>query len=146
LGLLKLLMDDSILSMMDGIDNCSDAWDALQDLFASTTAANIMQLKQQFNAFSMKGKESIAAYMQRARTLQFEMSAAEVQVTDADLIMTILQGLPTEYEMIKTIIVNTEPLPTFNTVLGRLLRALCRKGLVLPTLSRLGRLRNQLRP
>ena len=122
LGLLKLLMDDSILSMMDGIDNCSDAWDALQDLFASTTAANIMQLKKQFNSFSMKGKESIAAYMQRARKLQFEMSAAEVQVTDADLMMTILQGLPTEYGMIKTIIVNTEPLPTYNTVLGRLLR------------------------
>jgi hypothetical protein len=99
LGLIKLLMDDSILSMLNGIDNCRDAWDTLVDLFASTSAANIMQLKRQYSSFIMKGKESIAAYMQRARKLQYEMSAADVDVSDSDLIMTILQGLPSAYDM-----------------------------------------------
>jgi hypothetical protein len=81
-----------------------------------------MQLKKQLTMFNMDGKESVAAYMQRARKLQFELAAADVQVTDADLIMTILQGLPPDYEMIKTIIINTDPLPQYATVLGKLLR------------------------
>ncbi len=105
LGLLKLHMNDSILGILNEIDNCSDAWDTLQELFASTSAANIMQLKRQLTSFSMQGKESIAMYMTRARKLQFELAAAEVQVTDSDLIMTLLQGLPSDYDTTKTIIV-----------------------------------------
>jgi ribonuclease HI len=122
LGQLKLYMDDSILGILNNINNCRDAWDTLLDLFASTAAANVMQLKRQLTAFSLKGKEDIAAYMQRARRLQFELEAAEVEIREEDLIMTIMAGLPSDYDTIRTIILNTEPLPAYPTVLSRLLR------------------------
>ena len=81
-----------------------------------------MQLKRQLTSFNMQGKESVAMYMTHARKQQFELAAEEVQVTDSDLIMTILQGLPPDYDTIETIIVSTEQLPPFNTVLNRLSR------------------------
>jgi hypothetical protein len=44
LGLIKLYMDSSMLSMMNGIDNCADAWDALQNLFIAWQLVNLHSL------------------------------------------------------------------------------------------------------
>jgi hypothetical protein len=102
LGLIKLHMDDSIIGVMSGIDNCRDAWTALENLFASTSSANVMQLKRQLNTLSLKGRETVAAYMQRGKKLQLELQAANSAITDADLIQALLQGVPPSYDMIKS--------------------------------------------
>lgn len=92
LGLIQLLMDDTMLSVTHDIDNCKDAWDAyaLTALFASQSTANALQLKRKHNNLSMKGKESVASYFQRGRKLQFELDAADVAVEDSELVICLL--------------------------------------------------------
>jgi len=121
LGLMKTMMDSSMLSVVSAAADCATGWTALNALFAATSTAKAMQLKQQLNTLSKKGKEEAAMYFQRGKQLQAELDTAGVTVIDRDLLMSLLQGLPTDYTTISQIIMATDPLPDFATVLSRVL-------------------------
>lgn len=94
------------------------AWEALTQLF--TVTANSMQLKKRLNSLVMQPKNNTTAYFTRVRRLQQELSEANTAITDNELVVSLLAGLPQEFATIRTVLTASDE-ATDATVLSRLL-------------------------
>ncbi|XP_070668232.1 uncharacterized protein [Malus domestica] len=82
-------IEDDAMEHVVGCKTSHEAWKCLQERFASV---------------SMKGGESIDKFLMRLKGIRDQLLSAGEKVTDNDLIIAVLSGLPADFEMIKTVI------------------------------------------
>jgi hypothetical protein len=78
-------------------------WDHFADIYHRQSVARILQLRQQLTQLRM-GSESVTQYISRAQALQGQLAIAGHELSDADLFLAILAGLPESYATIRTVI------------------------------------------
>jgi hypothetical protein len=129
-GILTMCVMDQHLSTIEASPTARAAWDALAALYQQRSAASVLTLRREFNALEKKSNESISHYIARARSLADQLAAAGQPPADADLALVVLGGLPTSYNIVKTVIENATELPSLADIQAKLM--LTEKSVIRP--------------
>jgi transposase InsO family protein len=119
-GLLGQYVGREFLRLVDKASDAKAAWDQLKERFEQANTANAVHLQQQFTELQMEGGESITQYIDRALTLTDNLEATGNKVSDTQLAVQLLKGLPEQYDTIKKIITYADKLPDLTTIQQKL--------------------------
>ncbi|CAN6697149.1 unnamed protein product [Malus baccata var. baccata] len=98
-----LTPDDDAIEHVVGCKTACEAWTALQDRYMLVSKASVNHLKAELHTMQ-KGGDTIDKYLLRLKALKDQLQAAGEKVNDNDLIIAALTGLPSDYDMIRTVI------------------------------------------
>ncbi|KAB2605723.1 hypothetical protein D8674_005440 [Pyrus ussuriensis x Pyrus communis] len=84
-----------------------EAWSIFQDIFTAVSKSIINMLKIEFQTLQ-KGTDSIDKFLSRLKFIRDQLIAAGEVVSDNDMIIAALAGLPREYAIIWTVILARE--------------------------------------
>ena len=93
---------DQHLSMVMGSATAKAAWDALKGVFAAQGSARKLALKRELNTLRMDEEECSSSFVTRAKDLSASLVAAGYTLPEEELVMSILAGLPEEFDMLVT--------------------------------------------
>ena len=124
---ISITVSDSMIGHIQDANSPKEVWDALADLFETSTKARKLQLKQQLNEVK-KGSLSINDYVLKIRGLTDQLGSIGVVVDDDDLLLVTLQGLGKEYKPFETSIAVRDTFPTFNELIPLLVSEEMRLG------------------
>ncbi|XP_059281282.1 uncharacterized protein LOC132034976 [Lycium ferocissimum] len=71
------------------------------------------QLKMQFRSTRKGDDETIESYVKRLKSIADSLAAMGLPISDWDMVLQLLAGLPSEYEPLRKIIASKWPHPTF---------------------------------
>ncbi|CAL5350299.1 unnamed protein product [Camellia sinensis] len=100
---LIVTLTPSIYSSILHPKHSTELWFALEKQFTSLSRSHIHQLKNKLSAVSKKTK-SMEVYLQEIKDLVDQLALACSPICDEDLILLVLNGLPEEYNALKTTI------------------------------------------
>ena len=95
-------------------DGCA-AWRALCEQFKSTERPRVQRTMKKLMSHRMEVNETISDYLLRAEELQMDLREVEEAVSDQMYTAIILQGLPSEYDSIVTLL-NFGERKTYDTI------------------------------
>jgi len=121
LSLLLLNVKDHHLLTLASCETPKQAWDVLHSMYQASNVAKQMQLRKELNSLTKHATESLTLYVSGARGLWSSMSSAGIVVTERDVVMALLAGLPAEYETTVEVIMASGADLMFAAVLPRLL-------------------------
>ncbi|BBH08832.1 hypothetical protein Prudu_021148 [Prunus dulcis] len=104
LSLLIATLSDEAIEYVIGTKTARDAWLGLSDRYASVSRARINHLKTELQT-AQKAGDSIERFLLRLKTVRDQLVQAGVKVSDDDFMIATLNGLPQEYDMIKTVLI-----------------------------------------
>lgn len=122
LSLLMATLDEDIVDVIIGCSTSRQAWLALQERFSTVSRVNIMQLKTELQTLR-KGGETVEKYLQRVKNARDQLFSVGVTIPDEDIIIVILNGLPDEYTIVRTVIEGRENPITLRDLRSQLLAA-----------------------
>jgi hypothetical protein len=124
LALIGLSVEDYHLATVGNAASAKAAWEALKNLYAQQSMALVVDLKRSLGDLRLKQGESITEYIGRAVEIQSQLQAAGHTLSDQDLILQVLCGLPDEYRIVSTIMENSDSQqqPSLSVVRSKLLR------------------------
>lgn len=93
---LNSTFSENVLPYVVGLHTSKAVWDALEERYASLSRSHIIRLKKQLQT-TKKGTSSMQDYLQRIKHLADKLAACAAPVSEDDLILHILDGLPSEY-------------------------------------------------
>ena len=105
--------DPNVLQVISS-DNCTakNLWDNLHEFFLNNKMPRMLQLQEQFRN-TKKGASSITDYCHNLKHLADALKDVDSEITELELVMQILRGLPPSYQSIVDVITNTKPFPSF---------------------------------
>jgi hypothetical protein len=107
MGLMIMCVEEQHLATIEQAASAAAAWDALEALYRQTSTANLIQLRKELTTLAKKADESIPQYVARARSIADQIRAATAaEVNATDLVLAVMAGLPSEYDMVRTVIEN----------------------------------------
>ncbi|KAH0701718.1 hypothetical protein KY285_015996 [Solanum tuberosum] len=89
-----------------------EAWLQIERLFRDHASSRTLQLKVQFHNLK-KGSLSISDYVHRLKSIADALISIGNPISDSDLVLQVLSGLPSEYLSVSTSISTKIPLPSF---------------------------------
>ncbi|CAL2247761.1 unnamed protein product [Prunus armeniaca] len=107
LSLLIATLSDEAIEYVIGCKSARDAWLSLIDRYASVSRARVNQLKTELHTIH-KGGDSVEKFLLRLKHIRDQLSAACFKLSNDDIIIVALNGLPQEYDMIKTVLIARE--------------------------------------
>ena len=96
LSLINSTLTQQIFSLVVGITNSREVWNTLEQRFTSTSRANILNLKLEFQGLK-KGNESVNSFLQKIKVARDKFLSVGVIVDNEELIFIVLKGLPREF-------------------------------------------------
>ena len=109
---------DTLISSIVGLTSSRAVWTTLEKMFPSQSRARLMHTRYQLVTLK-KGNLSITDFYQKAKQYSDLLASIGQPISNNDLIIHILGGLPTEYDSLFTTI-NTR-LADFDELYGHLL-------------------------
>ena len=83
-----------------------EVWDELETLYKKVSNSRIAQLKTALQGLKMEGGERVVKYVARTRAIASELRAAGKPVDEVDLAINVLNGLPSQFKTLRTILLN----------------------------------------
>lgn len=120
-GFLIMCVEDQHLPTIEAAETAAEAWAALQQLYQQHSTARLIRLKRELATLRKRADENITEYVSRARTLANHIAAAGAEVDDDSLLHSVLSGLPSKYDTIRTIMTTADDLPTLAEAQAKLL-------------------------
>ena len=128
LALIGLYVRDHHLPTISKCGTAKEAWDALAAIYQAKSNARRLQLKKELNGLRMKAAEPMTRYVARATDIRDQLQAAGHSVNEDELVLSVLAGLPSQYETVVTLLETMEDNLTMLMVLPKLLQAEQRVG------------------
>lgn len=98
-----------------------EAWDKLKGIFVANSQERQHQLRTELSNLRINPGESVVSYCSRARDLYTNLVLAGGTIPESDVALSILRGLPAEYNMVATVLRTTGGAQTIDGVLNKLL-------------------------
>lgn len=127
-ALMAIYVEDQFVGIVKNCDTAKAAWDTLAGMFATRSNARRLQLKTEISTLRMQTSETVSAYATRASKLRDQLLAAGQPLNEDELVLCMLNGLPTEYEMVKTVLTTGKRAYRMADVLPDLLMTESRMG------------------
>ncbi|CAL2226059.1 unnamed protein product [Prunus armeniaca] len=115
------LSDDTIEYVSDS-KTTRDAWLSLSNPYAMMSHAQISHLKTELQK-AKKGGDSINKFLLCLKHIKDQLSVAGISISNDDLMIVALNGLPSEYDMIKTVLIALDTSISFKEFHTQLLTA-----------------------
>ncbi|XP_019418441.1 PREDICTED: uncharacterized protein LOC109329228 [Lupinus angustifolius] len=90
-----------------------EAWNLLTDIFQDNQNARAVTLEQEFSNTRMEDFPNVSAYCQRLKMLSDQLRNVGSPVNNHRLVLQLISGLPEAYRSVATLILQSNPLPTF---------------------------------
>ncbi|CAN6728295.1 unnamed protein product [Malus baccata var. baccata] len=90
-----------------GCRTAYEAWNNLVDRYATVSKSRINHLKTELHTIQ-KGSDTVDKYLLRLKHIREQLSAAGESISDNDVMIAGLAGLPREYGVIRTVILARE--------------------------------------
>ncbi|PRQ49208.1 putative RNA-directed DNA polymerase [Rosa chinensis] len=91
------------LTLVTGCSSSMEVWLILKQRYATVSEAHVMQLKSTLQNIQ-KGSDSIEKYLLKFKTVRDQLAVLGVKMSDQDVKVLILAGLPSEYGHTRQII------------------------------------------
>ena len=121
LALIGLCVEDYHLPIIEKCNTAKEAWEVLAAVYKAKSTAVVLKLKRELNALRKEHSEPVTKYIARARAIRDQLQAAGHSVTDEDVVLQVLAGLPPEYDMLVTVLENADDTPSLEEVLAKAL-------------------------
>lgn len=120
-ALLMLSVQEVHLPALEELKTAKEVWAYLANLHQVSNRSQQLQLRREFTALRMQEKETVTAYVSRARGLAAALTNAGKKVDATELVMQVLAGLPdTPYGTLCTVLAEQEDL-SLDTVASKLM-------------------------
>jgi len=96
-ALMILHTQDAYVKLIVGERTAAQAWKKLEDNFEKKSNARVIQLRKKLTSMKLVGGQSIAEYLSEIREVKVDLEAAGQTVTETELVVFALNGLPSEY-------------------------------------------------
>ena len=112
---------DHLLTSVDKCETAKATWQLLEDAYKAKSEARKQQLRQEMVRLSLRRGESLSEYWGRAKALRDQLLACGHKVEEDELRMTLLTGLPSEYQHVTNVLNLLDKQPTLDELLPKLL-------------------------
>ncbi|KAJ0787642.1 putative RNA-directed DNA polymerase [Helianthus annuus] len=113
-------LSPNLLHLARGTTSASDLWHKLEESFTQQVFAKQNLLRTQFHLLKQEDK-SISDYCDSARTIYDSLVAIGDSISEHSLVLQILNGLHTDYQMFITNIENSDYKPNYSQLRAKLL-------------------------
>lgn len=121
LAYIRLLVSEFYLPTLEACKTAQEAWDLLESTFKSKSLAKRLQLKRELNSLQLVPSESLTKYVARAKTIRGQLVAAGYSVSDDEVVLCVLAGLPAPYDAAVTMLEGSDKALSVDEVLAKLL-------------------------
>ena len=121
LACIGLAVKDHHLPTLATCNSARAAWTALETTYKAKSVAQRLQLKRQLNTFKKGPGEPVVLYIARAKALRDQMAAAGLLVQDEEISTSVLAGLPSEFDVLATVLETSDMKLDLDMLLGKLL-------------------------
>jgi len=105
-----LHLKDNVLRLISiaKIKSASELWEKLHETYGKQSGASRLFMKRRFAKLRMESGERMMDFVTKVSAAVNEMAAANIEISDEDVILQLLMGLPSSYD---ALVVNLESLP-----------------------------------
>lgn len=118
-----LHVKDHHLQQVMACSSAKEAWEMLKKVYEAKSNARKLMLRQELTQLKMGPAEPITKYVGRAKDIQNKLRATGYVVADQDLAFSVMAGLPPAFNMISTVLMNSEKELHLDDMLPKLLQA-----------------------
>ena len=106
-GIIGLYVGDVFLPHLAACNTAKACWDKLKSLFERSNKARLASLNRDMSDLRMLPKETISNYFSRAINLGLMLKSAGKEMSEKDIILQLLTGMPEEYDTVRSILLTT---------------------------------------
>jgi hypothetical protein len=121
-ALMILHIEDVFVKLIVGEPTAAKAWLKLKQNFEKTSNARVVQLTGKLTNMKLGEKQSIAEYLGEFRKIKVDLEAAGQTISDLQLAVFALRGLPKEYDTLREILEAGEMELSLDTVQPKLMQ------------------------
>ncbi|MCO5605635.1 hypothetical protein L7F22_059818 [Adiantum nelumboides] len=121
-GLININVKDTLVGYIRSATSAKEAWDILARRFEGKSIIKVMHLKSKLNEATKSSSESVHEYLLKLRNIQDELAVIGEEVSDADMIQSILKGIKKEYKHFVTSLAVRESFPSLEDLTSLLLQ------------------------
>ena len=122
LAMIILCVKDCHLSTLAKCQTAKEAWDTLEQVYQAKSNARRLQLKRELNALSKGEDEPLTSYVARAKAIRDQLVAVGHTISDEDVVLPLLAGLPAEYDTLVEILLASDDKLDLEKVQAKLLQ------------------------
>lgn len=108
LSLLIATLSDDAIDHVLGCKTAHDAWSILEDRYVIVSKSKINMLKTELQTMQKGGGDSIDKFLSKLKSICDQLIVVGEVVSDNNLMIAALAGLPREYTIIRTVILARE--------------------------------------
>jgi hypothetical protein len=117
-----LFMEDANVKLIKGTSTAAEAWKKLQESFRKTSNARVAQLRNKLSTMKMGPKEAIVEYLGALREIKLDLETADEAVSNVELAMCALRGLPKGYKNLVEIFKMSDAKLNLDTIQAKLMQ------------------------
>lgn len=121
LGLIGLNVEDYLTRDVAEADTAAALWEKFKQRFQAKNTSRLLVLRQQLTNFRKGPKEAVVVYIARAKDLMQNLKDAGSSVTEAEVVLSVLVGLPSPYAMAVEVLQMSDDI-SFQKTLPKLLQ------------------------
>jgi hypothetical protein len=114
-------VEEHLFPVIQNAGSGEAALEALDALFKSKTKARKIELRRQFDSLKMDEGEAVSRFVSQAQELQGQLTSVGHDIKTQEIVDAVIAGLPQEYDVISTILMNQGDDLNISEVLQRLL-------------------------
>ena len=121
LAVIGLHVKDHHLPTLAECKTAKAAWDALAAVYTAKSNARRLQLKRELNTLKKGASEPVTKYVGRAKDIRDQLAAAGYTIKDDEVALSLLAGLPSQYDIVATVLGTSDAAIGLDELLGKLL-------------------------
>jgi gag-polypeptide of LTR copia-type/Integrase core domain/GAG-pre-integrase domain/Zinc knuckle len=121
LAAIGLCVEDHHLPTIEKCTTAKAAWEALEAIYQAKSVAKELQLTRELNSLKKNPHEDVTKYISRAKAIRDQLQAAGSTIQDRAVVIAVLAGLPSEYDMLVCVLENATTPPTLDELLPKAL-------------------------
>ena len=120
-ALIGLRVKDYHLNTVASTTSAKELWDTLASSFQAKSNAKRLLLRRELNTLSKRAEEQIPQYVARAKSIWTALIATGYDCKESEVTLSVLAGLPAEYDMIVTVLTTTDDELALDDIIPKLL-------------------------
>jgi len=96
-AIIGLTLSDDLLENVRDVTTTKEMWSCIKDIFERHTLLNKLSARKRFYTATMSTDESVLRFANRIRQLAATLKSMGVEISESEMAMALLNGLPDEY-------------------------------------------------
>jgi len=122
LATIQMSVNPVVLNTVTSVDTAKESWDALKVMFEARDNAQLLRLMEELSSLKKGCDENIIKFAWRAKMIRDELAMLGNPVDDNTLALRVLEGLPAENGMLRTVLENKDTELAMSEVTAKLLQ------------------------